>query len=93
MVLPELGRKEGREHSGDGAGGDVTFAIDERAEARMEQYLAEHAPDPATAPREGRDGNRRAGDGAAALQGERGLAVGAAPTGARLALVHRPVCD
>lgn len=55
--------------------------------------LAEHAPDPATAPREGRDGNRRAGDGAAALQGERGLAVGAAPTGARLALVHRPVCD
>ena len=36
---------EGREHSGDGAGGDVTFAIDERAEARMEAFLAERAPD------------------------------------------------
>jgi myo-inositol-1(or 4)-monophosphatase len=44
-VLPELGRREGREHSGDGAGGDVTFAIDERAEARMETFLAERAPD------------------------------------------------
>lgn len=44
-VLPELGRAAGREHSGDGAGGDVTFAIDERAEARMEEFLAERAPD------------------------------------------------
>jgi myo-inositol-1(or 4)-monophosphatase len=44
-VLPHLGRDEGREHSGDGAGGDVTFAIDERAESRMETYLAERAPD------------------------------------------------
>ena len=44
-VLPELGRREGREHSGDGAGGDVTFAIDERAESRMEAFLAERAPD------------------------------------------------
>ena len=44
-VLPELGRREGREHSGDGAGGDVTFAIDERAEARMVAFLAERAPD------------------------------------------------
>ena len=44
-VLPELGRPAGREHSGDGAGGDVTFAIDERAEARMEEFLAERAPD------------------------------------------------
>ncbi len=43
-VLPELGRREGRRHSGDGAGGDVTFAIDERAEARMEEFLAERAP-------------------------------------------------
>jgi len=43
-VLPELGRREGREHAGDGAGGDVTFAIDERAERRMEQHLGEHAP-------------------------------------------------
>jgi len=45
VVLPHLGRPEGREHRGGGAGGDVTFAIDERAEARMESYLAEHAPD------------------------------------------------
>ena len=44
-MLPELGRREGREHAGDGAGGDVTFAIDERAEARMEEFLAERAPD------------------------------------------------
>lgn len=44
-VLPELGSREGREHSGDGAGGDVTFAIDERAESRMEAFLAERAPD------------------------------------------------
>ena len=43
-VLPELGRREGREHAGDGAGGDVTFAIDERAESRMEEFLAERAP-------------------------------------------------
>lgn len=44
-VLPELGRREGREHAGGGAGGDVTFAIDERAEARMEEFLAERAPE------------------------------------------------
>ena len=44
-VLPELGRREGREHAGDGVGGDVTFAIDERAERRLETYLARHAPD------------------------------------------------
>jgi len=44
-VLPALGHAEGREHAGDGAGGDVTFAIDEQAESRMEQFLAERAPD------------------------------------------------
>jgi myo-inositol-1(or 4)-monophosphatase len=44
-VLPELGRRAGREHAGDGAGGDVTFAIDERAEAKMESYLHERAPE------------------------------------------------
>lgn len=43
-VLPELGGRGGREHSGDGAGGDVTFAIDERAESKMESFLAERAP-------------------------------------------------
>ena len=44
-VAPELGRHSGREHSGAGAGGDVTFAIDERAESFMERFLAERAPD------------------------------------------------
>lgn len=43
-VAPELGQHAGRKHSGAGAGGDVTFAIDERAEAFMEQFLAERAP-------------------------------------------------
>ena len=40
-VLPALGRREGRAHAGDGAGGDVTFAIDEQAEARMEAFLGD----------------------------------------------------
>jgi myo-inositol-1(or 4)-monophosphatase len=47
-VLPHLGRHEGREHvsgADDWASGDVTFAIDERAEAFMERFLAERAPD------------------------------------------------
>ena len=44
-VVPALGMREGREHAGDGAGGDVTFAIDEQAESRMEGFLAERAPD------------------------------------------------
>src|SRR5215218_1613688 len=44
-VLPELGGHAGREHAGAGAGGDVTFAIDERAESFMETFLAERAPD------------------------------------------------
>ena len=44
-VAPELGRHAGREHAGAGAGGDVTFAIDERAEAFMERFLGERAPE------------------------------------------------
>jgi myo-inositol-1(or 4)-monophosphatase len=49
-VLPMLGRHEGREHApadgaGRGAGGDITFAIDERAEAFMERFLASRAPE------------------------------------------------
>lgn len=44
-VLPMLGSHAGRAHSGDGAGGDVTFAIDERAEAFLESFLAERAPE------------------------------------------------
>jgi myo-inositol-1(or 4)-monophosphatase len=45
QVLPELGSHAGRDHAGAGEGGDVTFAIDERAEAFMEGFLAEHAPE------------------------------------------------
>ena len=44
-VLPALGDHAGRAHTGAGAGGDITFAIDERAEAFMERFLAERAPD------------------------------------------------
>jgi myo-inositol-1(or 4)-monophosphatase len=44
-VAPELGRHAGRAHEGPGAGGDITFAIDERAESFMEGFLAERAPD------------------------------------------------
>lgn len=44
-VLPSLGTHAGREHSGDGAGGDVTFAIDEQAERKLELFLAQEAPD------------------------------------------------
>lgn len=45
VVLPHLGSPEGRAHEGGAAGGDVTFAIDERAEAHMERFLAERAPE------------------------------------------------
>ena len=43
-VLPELGSHAGREHAGEGEGGDVTFAIDEMAESFMEEHLARTAP-------------------------------------------------
>jgi myo-inositol-1(or 4)-monophosphatase len=43
-VLPELGAFTGRAHAGDAAGGDITFAVDELAEAALEEYLAERAP-------------------------------------------------
>jgi myo-inositol-1(or 4)-monophosphatase len=44
-IVPELGGHAGRAHSGAGKGGDITFAIDERAEAFMETFLAERAPE------------------------------------------------
>jgi myo-inositol-1(or 4)-monophosphatase len=44
-VLPHLGAHAGRAHSGAAEGGDVTFEIDERAESRMEAFLAERAPE------------------------------------------------
>jgi myo-inositol-1(or 4)-monophosphatase len=43
-VLPELGSHAGRAHTGDGAGGDVTFAVDAIAEASLAEFLAERAP-------------------------------------------------
>jgi myo-inositol-1(or 4)-monophosphatase len=44
-VLPLLGSHAGRAHTGSGAGGDVTFAIDAEAETFLERFLAERAPD------------------------------------------------
>jgi myo-inositol-1(or 4)-monophosphatase len=43
-VLPELGSHAGRFHEGEGAGGDITFAVDALAERSLKDYLAEHAP-------------------------------------------------
>ena len=43
-VQPFLGSHAHREHLQTGAGGDVTFAIDEEAEAWVERFLAERAP-------------------------------------------------
>lgn len=45
VVLPELGSHAGRAVAGDGAGGDVTFAVDELAESVMEEFLADRAPE------------------------------------------------
>ncbi len=44
-VLPQLGSHAGRAHLQTGIGGDVTFAIDEEAEAYLERFLAEEAPE------------------------------------------------
>jgi myo-inositol-1(or 4)-monophosphatase len=43
-VLPALGSHAGRAFSSDGAGGDLTFAVDELAERSLEEFLAERAP-------------------------------------------------
>lgn len=43
-VLPELGSQRGRTPGQAGAGGDVTFAIDEVAETALEEFLSERAP-------------------------------------------------
>jgi myo-inositol-1(or 4)-monophosphatase len=43
-VLPELGSEAGRAERGEGAGGDVTFAVDALAEDALTEYLAERAP-------------------------------------------------
>jgi myo-inositol-1(or 4)-monophosphatase len=45
-VLPHVGSHAARAHGDElGAGGDVTFAIDEEAERTLEEFLAERAPD------------------------------------------------
>jgi myo-inositol-1(or 4)-monophosphatase len=44
-VLPELGSHAGRVARAGGPGGDLTFAIDERAEAFLEEFLAREAPE------------------------------------------------
>ncbi len=43
-VLPHLGSHAGRAQLGDGAGGDVTFAVDEVAEATVSELVAEREP-------------------------------------------------
>jgi myo-inositol-1(or 4)-monophosphatase len=46
-VMPLVGSHAGRAHEGDaeGAGGDVTFAIDAEAERTLAEFLHERAPD------------------------------------------------
>jgi len=43
-VLPVLGSVGGRRQAGSGAGGDVTFAIDEVAERSLQEFIVERAP-------------------------------------------------
>jgi myo-inositol-1(or 4)-monophosphatase len=47
QVLPHLGSHAARAHdeAAEAAGGDVTFAIDAGAEAALEEFLSERAPD------------------------------------------------
>ena len=45
QVLPLLGEHAGRAQGAQGAGGDITFAIDREAERFLERYLRERAPD------------------------------------------------
>jgi myo-inositol-1(or 4)-monophosphatase len=44
-VLPHLGSHAGREHGGEAAGGDVTFAIDAAAEEQLADWVGRRAPD------------------------------------------------
>jgi len=44
LVLPLLGAHVGRAHAGAGHGGDVTFEIDVRAEALLDEFVASRAP-------------------------------------------------
>ncbi len=44
VVLPELGSHAGRAEAGEGAGGDITFAVDEIAEQALVEFIAARAP-------------------------------------------------
>jgi myo-inositol-1(or 4)-monophosphatase len=44
VVLPELGSHAGRIELGGGAGGDVTFSVDELAETALAEFVADRAP-------------------------------------------------
>ena len=44
VVLPSLGLHSARDHTGAAVGGDVTFRIDEDAEALLETFMADEAP-------------------------------------------------
>jgi myo-inositol-1(or 4)-monophosphatase len=44
VVLPELGSHAGRAEAGEGAGGDITFAVDEIAEQALVEFIAERGP-------------------------------------------------
>ena len=44
VVAPQLGALSGRVELGEGAGGDVTFAVDELAEATVAEFVAERMP-------------------------------------------------
>jgi myo-inositol-1(or 4)-monophosphatase len=44
VVRPELGSPATRSVAGTGVSGDVTFAVDELAEATLEEFVAERAP-------------------------------------------------
>ena len=43
-MLPQLGSHAGRAQQAQGAGGDVTFAVDEIAEEELQRFIDEHAP-------------------------------------------------
>ena len=44
VVLPSLGTHAARGHAGVAVGGDVTFSIDEQAEALLVEHMREHLP-------------------------------------------------
>jgi len=43
-VLPALGARASREHTGEAVGGDITFSIDENAEQFLAEYIVQNAP-------------------------------------------------